>query len=184
MKNTFLVLLCIALTACVIWGCTASGRADGLARENDALSRKYLVLQTLYTKTREEADSLLAARAEQESAAAAAAETPQPEAADPASAAPAAADILHLIMGLPVPEEAEEKEAAPAAPEISEEATIFTVPAPASSPEAAAPDAAEQPAGLSTESGEDLLPSPEEPAEAEELPEEILLDGDGEIPLG
>ena len=57
------------------------------------------------------------------------------------------------------------------------------MPAPASSPEAAAPDA-EQPAGLSTESGEDPLPSPEEPAEAEELPEEILLDGDGEIPLG
>lgn len=177
MKNMFLVLLCLALTGCVIWGCTASGQADGLAKENDALKRKYQVLQTLYAQARAEADSLLAAQNVQENTAAAA-EAPLADAAP--GITPAAADIWQFIMNLPVPEEKEEGTAAdPEAPETGEETAIFTVPEPALSAE---PE---------TESAEmdqsAVLPQQtktEDAQETEDAPEEIILDSDEEIPIG
>lgn len=58
MKNAFVCLLGALLAGCFIWACSLSSENAGLAFENAKLQRKYQVLQTLYTQTKEEADAL------------------------------------------------------------------------------------------------------------------------------
>ena len=57
MKNVFMGVLCVLLTACFIWGCSLSAEEGGLIREKAELTRKYRVLQTLYNQARTEAES-------------------------------------------------------------------------------------------------------------------------------
>lgn len=139
MKTALLILLCAALTASVIWGCSMYSRAEGLQNSLAAVQRQYEVLQILYTQARQEAEEMTAAR-EKEAAARLAAARPTAAPAEGLSA------VLRLLSS---PESSPSPGPLPSpAPEILELSPLF--PLPEASPTMLAPSPAPTPAGCDT----------------------------------
>lgn len=140
MKTALLILLCAALTASVIWGCSTYSRAEGLQNSLTAVQRQYEVLQILYTQARQEAEEMTAAREKEAAAARLAAARPTAAPAEGLSA------VLRLLSS---PESSPSPGPLPSpAPEILELSPLF--PLPEASPTMLAPSPAPTPAGGDT----------------------------------
>lgn len=95
MKNAVLVLLCLAFSASLIWGCSLHGQVEGLQGGMASLQRRYEVLQILYNQTKEEDAALIAAKDQALAAARASAARP--------TAAPAAVGLEKVLQLLALP---------------------------------------------------------------------------------
>lgn len=149
MKSVFVCLLCVLLTASVIWGCSAQAQADGLQREKAEIARKYQVLQTLYNQTRAE-EAALRSESEAEKAAWAQKESQWELALRAAKETPPLTAADGPEEGDEAPLTEEEQAAIPEIDPVEAEEALFAVPisqeeAPAS-PEAAPEEPAEKPA--------------------------------------
>lgn len=95
MKNAALILLCLAFSASLIWGCSLHGQVEGLQGGMASLQRRYEVLQILYNQTKEEDAALIAAKDQALAAARASAARP--------TAAPAAVGLEKVLQLLALP---------------------------------------------------------------------------------